>query len=750
MDLIGCAAATAKYRAACSSTPASTFTISPYLQPLASCSMDSMFSSQQDLASAAALFKNPVPTHGARRNTACQQCRKRNDTKRPCATCVRSHQYARTHPPEGVEVPEEVECTYGDEKEISPPSGSKVEKLESRIAELETLLQQMQVALEDSQRNAQSLESNLTTALHSAQSNAGPSSTTSPNVASQSIFNLQSDGSPWLENYLSQDVETPSSAFDSQYSYFPPSESSASTSLHSTPLNGTIASDALTTFTAKQSQLLLMGWPQGLPDPEVTRHLVHAFFAFHLHAGRLFHGPTFLASLDLPPTDPRFPFHGVLHAMCAIGSVYTADIPQPSSRPRMSFKTGGLGLFFAFEELFPGSGGNMINSQATLARIANEFAIDRGERLIECLQVQTMLTWFYHHQARGVIMRRPPNPASILEVPTSEIFWIAYVLERTQASGNIYAMTLDDSDICQLLPLRGDQFEQGLQIPTTDRQWSHDRSIFLIHPPNQTDSFILLTKANMLLSHVKNFNIRVRGRYFSGDPAVYPPYAKMGPGGRFDTEKWDPRDSPAFQELDHIATNFRQSFPNHLRNPIQDDVVDPYLFSTCSASFLAQVILHEPYADMDRGDCISRAKVLKPQGIATSYDVSLLDHLPMLAWNFAGRILIKAMKAAIDKNHTDDILIMHAEILYLHDMLAKAGERMPLPVHRYKKVIHDFLAGICGQQYVQNIQESPYYRKPRLSPPLNQVDMFNSMAFVENVYSPGTFAMNGVNNTPQM
>lgn len=71
-------------------------------------------------------------------------------------------------------------------------------------------------------------------------------------------------------------------------------------------------------------------------------------------------------------------------------------------------------------------------------------------------------------------------------------------------------------------------------------------------------------------------------------------------------------------------------------------------------------------------------------------------------------------------------------------------------VDRYKKVIHDFLAGVCGQQYVQDIQESPYYRKPRVSPPLNQDDIFNSMAFVENVYSPGTFAMNGVNNTPQM
>lgn len=56
---------------------------------------------------------------------------------------------------------------------------------------------------------------------------------------------------------------------------------------------------------------------------------------------------------------------------------------------------GGLGLFFAFEELFPGKWrqydqrpDSFAESQATLARIANEFAIDRGERLIECLQGQ--------------------------------------------------------------------------------------------------------------------------------------------------------------------------------------------------------------------------------------------------------------------------------------------------------------------------------------------------------------------------
>ena len=38
----------------------------------------------------------------------------------------------------------------------------------------------------------------------------------------------------------------------------------------------------------------------------------------------------FLAALDLPPTDARFPSAVVLHAMCAVGSMYAADVaPTP-------------------------------------------------------------------------------------------------------------------------------------------------------------------------------------------------------------------------------------------------------------------------------------------------------------------------------------------------------------------------------------------------------------------------------------
>ena len=30
--------------------------------------------------------------------------------------------------------------------------------------------------------------------------------------------------------------------------------------------------------------------------------------------------------------------------------------------------------------------------------------------------------------------------------------------------GTVYAMTLDDADVCQMLPVRGDQFDQGVSI----------------------------------------------------------------------------------------------------------------------------------------------------------------------------------------------------------------------------------------------------------------------------------------------
>jgi hypothetical protein len=104
------------------------------------------------------------------------------------------------------------------------------------------------------------------------------------------------------------------------------------------------------------------GWSIHLPDPATTRHLsvrfvslklqanstdrVQAFFKFNMHANRLFHAPTFLASLSLHPMDPRFPAVSVLHALCAVGSLYTAEILIDSSHNDLNFPCKSIFIIF--------------------------------------------------------------------------------------------------------------------------------------------------------------------------------------------------------------------------------------------------------------------------------------------------------------------------------------------------------------------------------------------------------------------
>jgi hypothetical protein len=79
---------------------------------------------------------------------------------------------------------------------------------------------------------------------------------------------------------------------------------------------------------------------------------------------------------------------------------------------------------------------------------------------------------------------------------------------------------------------------------------------------------------------VKAFNLRFRSRHFAGDPTVANVYS-VNDGYQMSENSVDPRGSAAFIELDHIVSSFRGSFPSHLRNPVNDNVVDNHLYTTC-------------------------------------------------------------------------------------------------------------------------------------------------------------------------
>lgn len=104
--------------------------------------------------------------------------------------------------------------------------------------------------------------------------------------------------------------------------------------------------------------------------------------------------------------------------------------------------------------------------------------------------------------------------------------------------------------------------------------------MLLIHPEDQTDSFILMNKASILLSKVKNFNLRYRARYFAKDLDFTP--TTTAPERPSNSNVLDPRSTPAFIEVYGLVSNFKSSFPPDMRNPINGNVVDVHLFTACT------------------------------------------------------------------------------------------------------------------------------------------------------------------------
>lgn len=640
-----------------------------------------------------------------KRNQACHQCRRRKlkcDAQRPCSTCLRSHSHAVSHAPPGAQLPAVPECTFDEVADPTSPSSdgpkNRYEKLESRINELETLLRQ-----KDGQAQ--------TPAQTDKESHSEPAS-----------------NSPTLTSSSSQNNGTASSDHASS--------SDTSLALHTFQTNGqTSAQDSFIT-PSFGLDIVWPNWPPNLPGPELLRHLVDVFFIYHHHAHRLFHYTSFMTSLSLPPSHPKFPSPAVLHAICALGSLYTAAVTSP---PFPDYgKVDPEEIFWQRNRLKEDRPDSFAEEQAKYAKDTAEHLKYLGQDLFQVLQTNIILSWFYCSHSRWVelfmtsahSMRLsvplglnicPPfhsitksvRPVSILPPARTVVedetrrnaFWLAYAAERQHGCSNGWALSLDDQDISQLLPVRGDQFDQGILVTPQDRQWPHSRlgELLLTHPENQIDSFILYIKTTILLSHVKTFNMRFRAKHFAGDESVI---TSVSFNGNFPSSSHpiDPRGSPAFIELDHVVSSFLSTFPSHLRNPINNNIVDNHLYSASLMSHVANIVLHEPHADVRRSGCISALKILTAARAildlvysvwSTSFDISLLDSFCSFCWFCAGRVLIRFLQAAIEVNSQEQISTLRGELDFLQCALSKFGQRVPL-AFRLAKMLEDLIVGTGG------------------------------------------------------
>ncbi|KAI0257655.1 hypothetical protein BJV78DRAFT_1116422 [Lactifluus subvellereus] len=700
---------------------------------------------KQDSASGSGPMASVSHPNVLKRNQACHQCRRRKLVRphfRPCSTCVRSHAHALSHAPAGVVLPERPECTFDEvvANSAGAPEAPKnrYEKLENRINELEAMLRDQ----------------------NSPSANRSPQSCLSPPLAHSSSLPTYS-GLPGVPNstppssFHSLNPEPPQGYQSSSFCF--PGVASSSESFISPVENHPEVVNISQTNSEPQSATPLLtpgfgsdlfwpGWPSDLPSPSLVRHLVEVFFAFHPHASRLFHVPTFMATLNFQPTHPNFPSHALLHAICAVGSLYSMAVP-PTPPPDKSMAPALIQ-----DEIFSNryKRKDYIDSFAEkhvkLARKTAEDQLWAGRKLLECVQAMLIITWWYWCNARyvrspafvtiaqairvavplGLNLDAPfypisgcqrassplPPPGNVIEEEIRRnTFWLLYAMERMGGCNNGWALSLDDQDVVRLLPIKGVNFDLAVSTITwsgSERQHSLAKDLLLLHPGDQVDSFNLYIKGTILLSRVKAYNLRFRSKRFTGDPAFAyaSTYAEVWEKDSDEARDGaaDPRRTSGFIEIDHITSMFRQSFPLHLRNPIRDGSVDSHLYTACLMPHIAVILLHDPHAHVSCPGCVSAFKILEASRSvldlvyavrSTSFDITLLDVFCACCWFIAGKVLVRFWQAAQDANSEEQTLALRAQVEYIISALAKLGERVPL-AYQYFVMLNDVASGTCG------------------------------------------------------
>ncbi|KAG8940390.1 hypothetical protein FRC04_005274 [Tulasnella sp. 424] len=318
--------------------------------------------------------------------------------------------------------------------------------------------------------------------------------------------------------------------------------------------------------TAGLSQLSHQTWPLNIPPPDLLHHLVETFFASVPFAARLIHRPTFMTNLQQIPTSPDFPHVSLLHAICAIASLYSPVIRDP---PAKNFDpTNGATASFdsailyrkyenvRMNQYFPrrledvmGEDDNSFGeSHVKWCGATLRMATQRGDRLIQLLEAAIIGCWYSYTTGRstfswiGIVSRMtlplglsaspgyeplsrlPPHILSLLQEAKNPVevelhrnlYWLAYSLERVYTAATVWPLTISDDDVSQMMPCRLNDFNSGVYVPIQGRQHLFTHKMLTTHPVLTTDSFTLYLKGSVLLGKVKTFNIRFKMRYTDG------------------------------------------------------------------------------------------------------------------------------------------------------------------------------------------------------------------------------------------
>ncbi|KAG8996146.1 hypothetical protein FRB94_008536 [Tulasnella sp. JGI-2019a] len=560
----------------------------------------------------------------------------------PCGTCTRSHTHARKLDP--LTTPADIECTYDNAEDATDPPSLKISRLQARIAELELIVQAQEAQLAACVCHAAvGLDPNFETVMdsHNMQLDSQTSSTLTPTIIV----------SPVLPS--SQSPETRSGSDFGRSPTFPLFDSQISSPLTSPmPEVKTLSTEI---------------WPINIPPPELLHHLVETVLACVPLANRIIHRPTFMANLAKPPSSLDFPHVNLLHAICALASLYTPIVTDVNPfDPEAAMHEGGAAVFNAgvVNRPFNDSGPRYFpRRQEDLSDADDEsdfagvhikwcwagikIAIRRGDALIQQVQACLLISWFLH--SRGLVVGAggwlgnatkllvtlgihiSPELGPLSRIPEAmlfnldkaatnaetelrrNIFWITYTTERIFNAYNVWPSTFEDQDCSQILPCRFSDFEAGMFVPTQARQRILSRDAMVVHPRLATDSFTLYIKAAVILGKVKTFNRNFRYRYTDGDEATRASQLEPLRGLANNVTTIKPQETDEFKALDNLIDTFISSIPREFKDPVglsNGAKLDPTLYMAHMLPHMAKVALHDPHANVFSTKDSSAQKIL--------------------------------------------------------------------------------------------------------------------------------------------
>lgn len=172
--------------------------------------------------------------------------------------------------------------------------------------------------------------------------------------------------------------------------------------------------------------LVHSSYPAQLPPPLLLDHLLELFFDKVPFGDRLVHRPSFMASIrQNPPNSPAYPSSSLLHAICAIASVYSPIIRHHLQSSRAEPHRSWFEYFTHADEIELEAGGGPSGignagasqsrsppnltpeesaerrrgifgtEQASIGRVLALFDLRTGKRVLDTVRSMICLIWYY-------------------------------------------------------------------------------------------------------------------------------------------------------------------------------------------------------------------------------------------------------------------------------------------------------------------------------------------------------------------